>query len=461
MKRFPLIFFLITGFLAFTTYAQDDTYKIRLSGVSSTILLKGYYVERVINAQDDDTIIGFVQTGVFNKKRLVSFNTCIADEIGNYLKVVLPKTEDAVPLIVRVNKLNIFEVTDLNRETAYLELNLSFIRRDGSRYYHLFDAGTFIEQRDLIDVTHTHPENIVHGMVACFVDLRNALLTNRVDNLELSEKELSFNPLKDPSLYPIFHAGKIPKGVFRTFYDFRDCNADTHVPFEIQLKLKKDTSQSKVVLSCSSGADSFWGFSDGNFLYKRIGKYYYKLYPKQQAFISYVTSKELSTDYAMAGYMAGLLGVLMVAAFERNIDEGTFRVDFYNGSLTPYSKPELKELYSKTVFAVSGSTDPTKSICLFVDNKFDIVMKGGQYYTLYLPPRAKKAVIELRIDSLHYTNTIFLNPFVSSLYYLHISKKKEILMELKTDDLKTALMNGMSDDNTIYKDGKGSVECNH
>ena len=100
MKRFLLTFLLIPGFFACTTYAQDDTYKVRLSGVSSTILLKGYYVERVINAQDEDTIIGYVQTGMFNKQRLASFSTSISDEIGNYLKVVLPKTEDAIPLIV-------------------------------------------------------------------------------------------------------------------------------------------------------------------------------------------------------------------------------------------------------------------------------------------------------------------------------------------------------------------------
>jgi len=142
MNRLLLSFLLSTSFFVFTSYAQDDVYKIRLSGVNATILLKGYFVERVINAQDDDTIIGFVQTGMFNKKRLASLSTSITEDIGKYLKIVLPLNGEAVPLIVRINKLNIFEVTSGSHETAFAELNLSFIRRNGSRYYHLFDAGT-------------------------------------------------------------------------------------------------------------------------------------------------------------------------------------------------------------------------------------------------------------------------------------------------------------------------------
>jgi hypothetical protein len=473
MNRLLLSFLLSTSFFVFTSYAQDDVYKIRLSGVNATILLKGYFVERVINAQDDDTIIGFVQTGMFNKKRLASLSTSITEDIGKYLKIVLPLNGEAVPLIVRINKLNIFEVTSGSHETAFAELNLSFIRRNGSRYYHLFDAGTCFQQGG-IDVTHTHAENIVHAMEICFADLRAALLTNRVDNIEISEKELSFNPLKDPTSYPVFHTSKIPRGVFRTFYDFRDCNADTQIPFEVRVKSKKDTAKSKVSISYSDsyGPDAFWGFSDGNSIYMRIMKFYYKLYPEQNAFVSHVAYNEIgdmSSAYAMAGILGGLVGVAILAtvvsATYHGITDpskdGYFRVDFCHGSLTPSSHSEFNELDSKTVFAICGTIDPSKSICLFVNNEFNVVIRGGTYYTLNLPPRMKNATIGLRMDSLHYTQSISLNPFENSLYYVHLSNRKGILMDYISGDKETSLLNGMSEWNTIHQNGKGSNECNH
>ena len=466
MKRLLFSLLLILSFLGSTSYAQDDVYKIRLFGVSCNILLKGYYVEKVINAQDEDTIIGFVHAGMFNKKRLASLGTSITDDISKYLKIVLPPNGEAIPLIVRINKINICEVTT---GTALAELNLSFIRRDGARYYHLFDAGTCIQEQG-IDVTHTHAENIVHAIITCFSDLRTALLTNRVDNREISEKELLMNPLKDPTVYPVFHTVKIPKGVFRTFYDFRDCKPDTLMAFEIRYKSKKDTATSKASISYSEfyGPENFWGFSDGNSVYIRIMKNYYKLYPRQNAYISLVSHEDMSSAYAATGLMFGLLGTLTLAAVISATDngltnpseDGLFKVDFCNGMLMPSGKPELNEMDSRTVFAVSGTIDPSKPISLFVNNKFNATLKGGKFYTLYMPPRENKARIELRIDNSRYSQNISLSPFESDLYYVHLNRQG-ILLDHTTGDQEQSLLHGMSDKNTIYQNSKGSDECNH
>jgi hypothetical protein len=338
----------------------------------------------------------------------------------------------------------------------------------------LFDAGTCIRKGG-IDVTHTHAENIVEAMVVCFDDLSKAILAHRVDNVEVSEKELSFNPLKDPGAYAIFHVDKVPKGIFRTFYDFRDCKPDTSIPFEVQLKAKKDSAKSKVTISYpdSYGPDTFWGLSDGNSVYIRIANHYYKLYRDQHAFISLVAKNDLTKDgapgYAVVGILGGLVGTLIFAAvvsatnngLSNPSKDGNFRVDFCHGALTPASHPELNELYSKTIFAVAGTIDPSKPICLFVNNKLNAVLKGGSYYKLNLPPMLKNALIELKFDSTHCTQTIPLDPWDDRLYYVYTSKKSNIHMQFKMGEIETSLLQGMTEWNTIHPDGKESEKCNN
>jgi hypothetical protein len=461
MKLILLWFMLATSILTNKVFAQYDAYRFSISGQKVSFLLTGYYIEKVINAQEEDTILGSFQTGSGKITRLIAFGGSITDEMNRFLKSALPQSEGMLPLIVRINRIEILGITTSNRESSLTKMSLSFIRSDGGRFYHLFDAGTSIQQEGF-DFTNALPGYTVYALQKCFADLRSAILLNHTDKREMTESELTSNPLNDPAGYPIFQSGKIQKGILHNFYDFRDCRADTNIPFLVHYFSGKDTSirKARVNFPGSPGSEKIWGFCDGQDIYMSIGKNYYQLYPEKNRIISHVAMNDLTTaDFTPIYLTFGLLGGLMAEGFANGVtdpaEDGYFKVDFCSGDLIPVDRPEFIDYNSKIIFHLSVSTDSSLSLCLFVNNTFHAKLKRGQFYTLKLPHKFSNVGIELRgEDNLHYAETIPVKKYKNDLYLIRLSNRKGILLERPSADIRSQLLEGMMLWNTVQRNEK-------
>jgi len=132
MKKI-LLCFLVVIFFSNSLFASDESYRISLPIEGFHLSLDGYYVENVINAMDEDTLIGFVQTGMFNARRVATFTTPIADEIGRVLKAGLASSPGAVPLLIRINKLEILKSQIQVRKMRSQSLTSAFSEARGQR----------------------------------------------------------------------------------------------------------------------------------------------------------------------------------------------------------------------------------------------------------------------------------------------------------------------------------------
>ena len=89
MKNFFLSSLMIISF-SLPSFADEEYYKFSLPLDDFHLTLNGYYVEKLINAMDEDELIGFVQTGMLNTRRPAAFQTSITGEITRVLKAGLP-----------------------------------------------------------------------------------------------------------------------------------------------------------------------------------------------------------------------------------------------------------------------------------------------------------------------------------------------------------------------------------
>ena len=152
----PRLLILFLCLQASTLFA--DEYIIDLHGSQVTSKLKGFHVERVINATSEPSCIGFVQRGAFNRQEAAFLKPTTSAAIEECLQRSFPPSSETKPLILRINKLYIWEITGSAREIACVELSVTFIVHDGDSYTEIFHAGDSFEKNG-IDVTGYHEDN--------------------------------------------------------------------------------------------------------------------------------------------------------------------------------------------------------------------------------------------------------------------------------------------------------------
>lgn len=468
MKKILLCFLLVT-FFSNSSFASDESYRISLPIEGFHLSLDGYYVENVINAMDEDTLIGFVQTGMMNTRRVATFTTSITDEIGRVLKAGLVSSPGAVPLLIRINKLEIFEITNSSKENAFAELSISFFRSEGTKKVWMYDAGTMVRQGGL-DVTHSHPANILKAIRICFEKFKMSLLGHYSYEEEVSGAEITHNPVADPSGYPIFHNKTFPRGLFRTFEDFRDCRPDSAFRFTVKYVENKDTSVHKatLILPESVSPNDIWGFSDGKSVFMKItNKDFYKLLREPGSFISHVAHKDvpdLGMTYATAGILGGLIGVAIVAAVSsatyNPAELGEFKVDFSYGTLVPIKHSVFMDFDPHLEFLLTSASDPKDTVCLFINNEYHVKLARGFFYSVSIPHRNRQIKVEaLAQNGTHGETIIPLNVFYDGLYVVRITRHNGIRIDHMAPDMRKQLMENKQEWNTAHRYKGITDEC--
>ncbi len=469
MKKILLCFLVVTFFFN-SSFAFNESYRITLPTEGFHLSLDGYYVENVINAMDEDTLIGFVQTGMMNTRRVATFTTTITDEIGRVMKAGLASSPDAVPLLIRINKLEIFEITNSSKENAFAELNISFFRIEGTKKVWMYDAGTMVRQGGL-DVTHSHPANILKAIRICFEKFKMNLLRHHSYEQEVSDNEITHNPVVDPSGYPIFKNKTIPKGLFSTFEDFRDCRPDTTLGFMVKYIENKDTSihKARLTLPESISPGDIWGFSDGKSFYMKItNKDFYKILREPGSFTSHVAPKDfpdLGMAYVTAGVLGGLIGVAIVAAVSsatyNPAELGKYRVDFSYGTLVPVKHSVFMDFDPHLEFLLTTASDPKDTVCLFINNEYHVKLARGFFYSVRIPHRNRQVKVEaLAQNGTHGEDIIPLNVFYEGLYVVRITRHKGIQIDHMAADMRKQLMENKREWNTAHRNKGVTGECN-
>jgi hypothetical protein len=458
--------FLKTVFLSFLLFPGSvvfaDDYLISLKDLRVTSSIKGYYVDKVINTTGENSCIGSVQTGAFNKLEPAFMVPSIQVEVENCLKNSFPKSESLKPLILRINHLNIYEITGSARETSCVDLSVSFITMDDTGYIEQFVAGDAYVRSGL-DVTGFHAENIVASFGNCFDDFFRKTQNGHPAFRRISGEELNQNPLDHPEQFAIFRQRQIPRGLFKTFYSFRDCRPDTTTPFTVKYHVpRKDTTRVRASLELSGKQPEkkYYGFSDGKDIFIWAGSGFARAKREDHAIRLRVDKDDISSSGMYMGAMFGLLGGLIDAlatqATSAANSPGNSLVDFVNGHLLPADKPGYLKPQSTTILFLSKTSASDTWLAVMHETDTVCTLQPGQYLSLTLPARFRDAQLFLTGPGCTGREEKFTpRLFNTDIYVVKIKRNGEISIRTTYEEVRKTLLNAMTPENTVIRHDLG------
>lgn len=391
-SRITLAFFLL--FLA--NFVRGNEFYITLVNEKITVPGFMYRVVDIIDAREQTYCIGIVQRGMGNKKVAAFFKAGMKAEFDYLFGNSFGVDASNKPVILRINKLQVYEITTSNREMAIVELNISLLEKEGEQYIEIFETGVTVERSSMMDVTSSHDKNIAQALQNClveFVDREYRGLTYR-------------RPATTNHIYPILQEGAALKpGIFRTFNDFRDNTAQENPAYPYTLEIN-DKNKSGIVRASpkwkgNPPVGEIWGLSDGQFAYINLGSGFFRLTKEGDAFVLYGPSPRDGTGAVILGAaMGGIIGGLIAGAVSGGYssrDMTKYRIDLSTGAMVPFEEPAYRRIESRLILFCSGFNDKESRIAITVNNQPVGDMPPGTYHRLRLPPPEKPVEICVNI----------------------------------------------------------------
>jgi len=257
---------------------KDESLPINVSGI------------QIINAVGDSSLLGYVQTGMFNRWteavpdiELTPFlQSFVNRRYGSYFK------SDAPQLVFIIQDLRINERTFTMSEKAFLHIKaLAFIGNESFKMLTKLDT---VFERGGMDVTHKHGDNIAAAL---------HMLFKKAADFSPSGQEYSSAALveKANELYqkPAFTSDKHEDGIYVTFEEY----------LNDQPSIKDVNSKATV---------NFWGVRKNGMLFKNYDDHLIPLEMKQRsiALTGYIPAARRKNNFMLLGATGGIVGSMIM-----------------------------------------------------------------------------------------------------------------------------------------------------
>lgn len=281
---------------------------------ATTINISGI---QIINAVGDSSLLGYVQTGMFNRWKPAAFDKPFTEYLQSYVDQRYQSIykKDAAPLLLVIQEIRIGERTFSMSERSFLHFKaLSFAGDNSGKYTQIGSLDTILTKGGM-DVTHKHGENIVAALQILLA--RNPVQTQETYTLD-EVKEKTAARLHVPGLQEKVH----PDGIYLTFQEFLDDKPSiTDAEYEMENNIvrffHKDSTGTKTYI------DKFWGVRKNGALAKQYD--YGALLPIEQKQNSIYLTNYLSMSRRNNAAMiwAPAVGGIAGAAIAGSVAAGT------------------------------------------------------------------------------------------------------------------------------------------
>jgi hypothetical protein len=168
MKRILIVLFVI-----FNSFCYSQEKVIELKNEPVEIEINDFYISVVIDGRQNQENIGFVQTGIFNKKVKADLVGGVESSIYQYLKTSFSFDTNKIPIVVKIIYLNISEKTAFSNEIGRAEIKLEFYKVAGGKLGKIYESEAFVEEPGM-DVTKGHEKRIRSVLKTCINSFNNS-----------------------------------------------------------------------------------------------------------------------------------------------------------------------------------------------------------------------------------------------------------------------------------------------
>ena len=459
MKRAFFALMLMTSSL----FCRAENITSCLAGQRLSETISGYYVADVVIAQREDSCLGYVEPYATGNFSFLFFEKNIRDELKEFLQRSMPSGDGLRPLIIRVNRCFIFELEEKLKAYACADMSLSFIFPRESGLNEDFTSSVRVILRQRL-VPLIIPGLIVQALDQSFRQYSDRSLAGFIVPKIITPEQVKQNPLEEPGHFHCFAGGRKGKGIYRTFFDFRDNTPDTSIRFKILHHYNTERPElTKTYLKFIKGQEpeKVWGFFEGDSVYFNGIRYFSLLSEQDSNFITYNriggNNADVTTAIILSGVLGGAIGAsiaigIVGANAEVNNTE-KWNIDMYDGKLLAPGDNDYTSIASTTDFLLSKGSDPRATLTVYVNDQPVCELNPADYFTLSLS--CHFPATNLRFVSStggEVSKTIEPRLLKTDVYLLKIRKKDtKIDVDHLHDQMKTDVLKNQTPEKTICK----------
>lgn len=330
MLRLTLFAFLV---LAGHALRAQKMYEISLANELVSVDSIRYSIVDVVDGRNDKLSIGWVQTGIANKKKFARFPQPADSEIMQLLRRSGIIRDEGPKVVLRIEYLAVSEQTRAMSETARAQVTLDLFRIDGDQAVLVGREYATVEDRGM-DVTSMHAGNIaraIGNILTAFnkYDLSGAAEENRVASVD---GVASFSDDAHVELAaPVYMVTQYPEGLYASFDEFRNNMPSITDGYEVQ-----DGKQVKVRWVDGGGRkkrvrENVYALAHGNRLYIFFSDNFYLIEKQSNGFYFHGPDVPDAGAVIAGGVLGGALGGAIVGA--ATATNTIYRIDLTNGAI--------------------------------------------------------------------------------------------------------------------------------
>jgi len=456
MKKLLFLLFL-TFFLINLSQAQE--FIVSLKDQKLKNCLPNRYISEVYLVQPEDSCLGLIIKGLVKTTTPVYFEKNIKDEISDFIMSSIPEKEGTDPLILRINRFYLYTIHKNENLYACIDLSITFITRQDSVFFEEFTAmatsAKFYYEADL-----TIPSLVTEAFDQCFSKYSERLQKGLIVQLQVNEQQVSENPLVQPDHYRCSIQKERKKGIYLSFYDFRDNLVDTSFHFTIHHNYNEENpnlTQTHLKYKGESPPNDVWGFSDGESDFIKVGRSFCRLTLDSNIFYTYTHSSEYASDITSSAVLGGLFFGVIGAAVFGGLTAATTdskyiiktKVDPYYGKLVPFETGDYTRIASTVVFYYSKLSVPDVTLSVLVDGREKCILTPDTYLKMDFSCHYPEANITLiASNGVRSVQVIPLELNKTTFYLVKLYKDRTFLFNKLHDQMKTDYLNKKKAGNT-------------
>lgn len=396
----------------------------------------GYHVEAVIDARNQRVCIGFVQKGLDKNRQMAVMND-VEREILALFQRSYPRNETTKPLTIRLNHLEIYELTTTENEVAGAEVNISFLeKKNDASYIELYNMGTTVEKKSITDVTKSHDNNIANALDHCC-----EIFAKRIQEGKTWQRQLAAETPLDSFFmrFPIQQVSKPTRGYYMSFEDYRDNLPMTDLEFTPEKKKSRSDQQNFFSIDWQEGVGidfkkKIWGVCDGERYYIRSsGNTFSRIEQDSQGrlYTMNYTTKEQSGVGAVLGGLAGAL--IEEAIIQSNAILERYYINLHTANMIPESSRKKRKAEAVVYINCDPSKGESLPVSILVGGKSIGTFQSGQAYKIHIPVPAGEMAVCVGDDANKICETHDLEPFRTKYLEVNFRKGKYSVNALKGD----------------------------
>jgi hypothetical protein len=398
-------FFLVLASMLLVGTLARAQYRVDLSKEEPLAVPDGLHLDSVITSFNDTASIGTVLRGIGNRAVPAFLSVGVSTSLEGMLHNG-PASAGDLHCTMRVNELDISEVSGNSSEKCFCGLNFELLSKTDSGWARIFDHAAVSEFRGGSDATGKQPLNIRAALAQGLAEYDSAQKAGALSWTPLGHVPRAGVSDVDERAYAVLTSGVPARGLYRTFKDFRDQHPDTSLLFTLKPISTSDPLLAMVKLKVERGGtipEYLWGLSDGKHAYiNGTGHRFLRLDREGNRFIAHYRPPETADAGAVAAGIAfGMIGAAVYMAADHHSNPAKVEVDMLTGRIKPLEVPKAS---GSTAIAMSDhlfiydrhcATDTT--VDLFVYGGLEASLHQDSYHWLRLVPRLDAVPIEVKV----------------------------------------------------------------